>query len=416
MEPYLRARLSEGARSGLSQPVPSAAWNAAALPPLALYVHVPWCVRKCPYCDFNSHALRGDLPEAAYVERLLSDLAQEAAALTCPRPLTSLFIGGGTPSLLSGKAVAELVRGVRGLMDVRPDAEITLEANPGATDAGHLTAYREAGVNRLSIGAQSLSAAHLARLGRIHGPQDVYSAVNQARRAGFANLNLDFMYGLPGQTLAQAHRDLDAALALEPEHLSYYQLTLEPNTAFHHDPPPLPDEDLIADMQLQGAQILAAAGLEQYEVSAYALRGQCCRHNLGYWEFGDYLGIGAGAHGKVTDPELKVVERRWKLRDPSAYLAPANRDRLVSGKRRLSEADLVLEFAMNGLRLREGFLPSLFERRTGLPSERISGMVERARSAGLLVRGTERVMPTPLGYRFLNDLLQFFAPNLRPRS
>jgi len=409
MEPYLRARLSEGARSGLSQPVESAAWTAAALPPLALYVHIPWCVRKCPYCDFNSHALRGDLPETDYVERLLSDLAQEAAALSFPRPLTSLFIGGGTPSLLSGKAVAELVRGVRELMDVRPDAEITLEANPGATDAGHLAAYREAGVNRLSIGAQSLSAAHLARLGRIHGPGDVRSAVAQARRAGFANLNLDFMYGLPGQTLIQARRDLDEALSLEPEHLSYYQLTLEPNTAFHHDPPPLPDEDLIADMQLQGVQILTAAGLEQYEVSAYSRRGRRCRHNLGYWEFGDYLGIGAGAHGKVTDPQRKTVERRWKLRDPSVYLAPANREWLVGGERRLSEADLVLEFAMNALRLRQDFLPSLFEQRTGLPFERISGMVERARSAGLLDRGTERVMPTPLGYRFLNDLLQFFA-------
>jgi putative oxygen-independent coproporphyrinogen III oxidase len=366
-------------------------------------------VRKCPYCDFNSHALRGDLPEAAYVERLLSDLAQEAAALPCPRPLTSLFIGGGTPSLLSGKAVADLLRGVRGLMDLRPDAEITLEANPGATDAGHLAAYREAGVNRLSIGVQSLSAAHLARLGRIHEPQDVYSAVDQARRAGFANLNLDLMYGLPGQTLAQARLDLEEALALEPEHLSYYQLTLEPNTAFHHAPPPLPDEDLIADIQLQGAQILAANRLEQYEVSAYARRGRRCRHNLGYWEFGDYLGIGASAHGKVTDPELGVVERRWKLRDPSAYLGPANRDRLVSGKRRLSEADLVLEFAMNALRLRDGFMPSLFEQRTGLPIDRITGMVERARSAGLLARGAERIKPTELGYRFLNDLLQFFA-------
>jgi coproporphyrinogen III oxidase-like Fe-S oxidoreductase len=219
------------------------------------------------------------------------------------------------------------------------------------------------------------------------------------------------MYGLPGQTLAQARRDLDEALALEPDHLSYYQLTLEPNTAFHHDPPPLPDEDLIADMQLQGAQILTAVGLEQYEVSAYAQRGRRCRHNLGYWELGDYLGIGAGAHGKVTDPWRKVVERRWKLRDPSAYLDPANRNRLVSGERRLSEADLVLEFAMNGLRLREGFLPSLFERRTGLPIDRIDGMVERARSAGLLVRGTERIRPTGLGYRFLNDLLQFFAPD-----
>jgi putative oxygen-independent coproporphyrinogen III oxidase len=409
MEPHLRARLSEGTRPGLTGPVLSAAEGLSAPPPLALYVHIPWCLRKCPYCDFNSRALRENLPEAAYVERLLLDLGQEAAALSCARPLTSIFIGGGTPSLLSGSAIASLLRGVRDLMELCPDAEITLEANPGATDAERFAAYGEAGVNRLSIGAQSLSATHLERLGRIHGPRDVRSAVAQARWAGFTRLNLDLMYGLPEQSLPQACRDLREALALEPEHISYYQLTLETNTAFHRDPPRLPDEDLIADMQEQGAHMLASSGFRRYEVSAYARTGQACQHNLGYWEFGDYLGIGAGAHGKLTDPAENRVERRWKLRDPTPYLDPVNRDRLVSGKRTLSDSDLVLEFAMNGLRLLAGFHPALFESRTGLPFDRIAGMVEDARSAGLLVREGERVMPTELGYRFLNDLLQYFA-------
>jgi putative oxygen-independent coproporphyrinogen III oxidase len=381
------------------------------LPPLTLYVHSPWCLRKCPYCDFNSHTLQGAIPEALYVERLLLDLEQDARTLSTFRPLSSVFIGGGTPSLLSGEAVARLVEGVRDLMDLRPDAEITLEANPGTAHSERFAAYREAGVNRLSIGAQSLTATHLERLGRIHGPGEVHSAVDQARRAGFTNLNLDLMYGLPGQSLSEAHRDLAEALALRPEHLSYYQLTLEPNTAFYRAPPLLPDDDLTAEMQLQALQTFASNGFGQYEVSAYARPGHPCRHNLNYWEFGDYLGIGAGAHGKLTDPEQKKIERRWKLRHPSAYLDPSNGDRLVSGTRTLSESDLILEFAMNGLRLLEGFEPTLFERHTGLPFQRIAGMVERGRSASLLTCETERVKTTALGHRFLNDLLQYFAPD-----
>jgi len=345
------------------------------------------------------------------VERLLRDLEQDITDLASSRPLTSVFIGGGTPSLFSGAAIARLLRGVRNLVELPVDAEITLEANPGTTNAARLAAYRQAGVNRLSVGAQSLSARHLERIARIHGPADIRSAVDQARRSGFRNLNLDLMYGLPQQSLAQAGRDLEEALALKPEHISYYQLSPEPNTAFQQAPPPIPDEDLIADMQLQGSATLVARGFEPYEVSAYAPTGHHCRHNLNYWRFGDYLGIGAGAHGKLTFPARQRIERRWKLRDPAAYLDPANRDRLVSGKQALSEADLILEFALNALRLWEGFDASLFERHTGLPFDRIAERVDKARAAGLLTPEPEhhRIRPTELGRRFLNDLLQYFT-------
>jgi oxygen-independent coproporphyrinogen-3 oxidase len=365
-------------------------------------------VRKCPYCDFNSHALPDPLPEAAYVDRLLRDLEQETAALTCEQPLTSVFIGGGTPSLFSGQSIARLLGGVRNLIEVATDLEVTLEVNPGTADRGRFEAYREAGVNRLSIGAQSFSTGLLERLGRIHDPAQIRSTVSQARRADFTSLNLDLMYGLPGQTLAQASRDLEEALALKPEHLSYYQLTLEPNTAFHCAPPPLPDEDLTADMHLQGLQMLASTGFAQYEISAYARAGHHCRHNLNYWRFGDYLGIGAGAHGKLTDTARNQAERRWKLRHPAAYLDPVNSGRLVGGRRTLSAADLVLEFAMNALRLQEGFDCALFERRTGLRFARIVPGVDEACAAGLLFRDGDRIGPTELGQRFLNDLLNCF--------
>jgi len=378
------------------------------VPPLALYVHIPWCARKCPYCDFNSHALPEQLPETAYVDRLLRDLEQEAAVLPCVRPLRSVFIGGGTPSLLSGQSIARLLGGIRNLIDTAPDLEITIEANPGTADAGHFGDYREAGVNRISIGAQSLSMRLLARLGRIHGPAEVRSAVRRARQAGFTNVNLDLMYALPGQTLGQASRDLSEALALKPTHLSYYQLALEPNTAFYRAPPPLPDEDLTADMHLQGLEILASAGYGRYEVSAYAQAGFRCRHNLNYWKFGDYIGIGAGAHGKLTDPARARIERRWKLRHPAAYLDSASSEHLVGGHRTLSAADLVLEFAMNVLRIPEGFDRALFERRTGLPFARIFSRVQEACAAGLLFCDGDRIGPTELGQRFLNDLLQCF--------
>jgi oxygen-independent coproporphyrinogen-3 oxidase len=377
-------------------------------PPLALYIHVPWCVRKCPYCDFNSHALRQEgIPETAYVATLLHDLDLELARLPASAPIVSVFIGGGTPSLLSGPAVARLLSGVRARLTLAPDAEITLEANPGAADAARFAAYRRAGVNRLSLGVQSLSAEHLRGLGRIHGPQEALNAFRLARAAGFGNVNLDLMYALPGQRLAQARDDLERALALGPEHVSYYQLTLEPNTAFFAAPPPVAEQDLAADMQDQGVALLAAHGFARYEVSAYARPGRRCRHNLNYWTFGDYLGIGAGAHAKRT--HVGAVERCARLRHPGAYLSAANRGRLVGTRRRLTHADLILEFAMNALRLSDGFERSLFERNTGLTFADIGARVDEAISRGLMEAVGGRLRASERGSRFLDDLIMGFA-------
>ncbi len=374
--------------------------------PLGLYIHIPWCLRKCPYCDFNSHPQRGGLDQAGYVDALLADLAQEQA-LARGRPLHSIFIGGGTPSLFSGAAIGRLLAGVRALIPWAPDIEISLEANPGAVEAVRFEGYRSAGVNRLSLGVQSFDPGCLQRLGRIHSADEALDAVATARAAGFDNLNLDLMFGLPGQDLAMARRDLESALALAPEHLSYYQLTLEPNTAFHARPPVVPDDDSSWEMQQQGQALLAAAGFGQYEVSAYARPGRRCRHNLNYWGFGDYLGVGAGAHAKLS-LEAGAVERRWKLRDPRAYQASAAGPGRVSGRRRLTRADLVLEFMMNALRLNQGFTPAQFEARTGLALAAAEPALTRARDAGLLELGAAEIRPSELGRRFLNDLLDYF--------
>jgi putative oxygen-independent coproporphyrinogen III oxidase len=379
-------------------------------PPLALYIHVPWCVRKCPYCDFNSHASLGGPPEKAYVDTLLRDLAQDLTGPAAGRPLESIFIGGGTPSRFSGGAIARLLDGVRGLTELVPNVEITLEANPGTADAAHFAGYRAAGVNRLSIGVQSLDSDKLLRLGRIHDPGQARDAVRLARDSGFENLNLDLMYALPGQTLAEAEADLEAAIALDPEHLSYYQLTLEPNTPFHRTPPPLPDDDLAADMHDQGLERLAAAGFAQYEVSAYARPGRRCRHNLTYWTFGDYLGIGAGAHGKLTHPAAGQVVRTAKIRHPDAYLSAALDGPFVSRRWTLDAEDLILEFALFALRLNEGFDQALFEGRTGLSFARLAGPIHAARLRGLLAPGGGRVRPSAFGRHFLNDLIQHFGP------
>lgn len=381
----------------------------ASPPPLALYVHLPWCIRKCPYCDFNSHASPNGPPESPYVAALLVDLAQDLTGPAAGRPLVSIFIGGGTPSLFSGAAIARLLDGVRALANLVPDAEITLEANPGSADAANFAAYRAAGVNRLSIGVQSLDEDKLRRLGRIHDPGQAHAAVALARSAGFDNLNLDLMYALPGQTLGEAAADLDAVIALGPEHLSYYQLTLEPNTPFHRAPPPLPDDDLAADMHDQGADRLTAAGFGQYEVSAYARPGRRCRHNINYWEFGDYLGVGAGAHAKLTDPATGRVERSAKHRHPDAYLAAVPDGAFASTRRTLGPDDLALEFVMFALRLNAGFDPRLFEERTGLTYGTIRGRVEAAQRDGLLEPGPRLVRPTELGQRFLNDLVGRFG-------
>ncbi len=377
-------------------------------PPLSLYVHLPWCVRKCPYCDFNSHALRDTLPEQAYVDALLRDLAFELESATlADRPITSIFIGGGTPSLFSGAAIGRLLDGIRATTNLAADAEITLEANPGAADENRFAAYHGTGVNRLSIGAQSFSATTLAALGRIHGPADTRSAVRAAQTAGFTNINIDLMFGLPDQTAAQAQSDIAAAIELAPSHISAYQLTIEPNTLFYARPPQLPAEDVIARMQETVVERLEAAGFARYEISAFARPGAQSRHNLNYWRFGDYAGIGAGAHGKLSD--ANGIHRRWKLKHPRDYMEAAGTAAAVGGEQRLDENDLVLEFAMNALRLTAGFEASLFTECTGLDFARIAAPLARAQQAGLLERYANRIHPSLRGLRYLNNLLELFV-------
>ena len=383
-------------------------------PPLSLYIHIPWCVRKCPYCDFNSHNLRGTIPEIAYVDALLCDLDRDLASLEPEvQPLVAVFIGGGTPSLLSGAAIGQLLDGIRQRLPLPTGTEITLEANPGTADAGNFEAYREAGVNRLSLGFQSLNGRRLADLGRIHGPAEARQAFRLARQAGFDNLNLDLMFALPGQDLDQARADLSEALALEPEHLSYYQLTLEPNTPFHLAPPPLlPDEDLAMEMQLRGLELLTTAGFAQYEVSAHARPGRRCQHNLNYWTFGDYLGIGAGAHGKLTDLSSGVIRRTAKPRHPDAYLQPVGAVGPSLASSWLVEPDdIVLEFAMNALRLTAGFDLGLFQRRTGLATDLLLSPLLALQGTRLVEVREQWIRPTEQGRWFLNDLLALFLPD-----
>ena len=380
--------------------------NHVKLPPLSLYIHIPWCLQKCPYCDFNSHAVRGEIDEAGYVDALLTDLSSEVG-LTGGRPLQSIFIGGGTPSLFSPDAMGRLLQGVAAVLPWVDEMEITLEANPGAVEAQQFAALREVGVNRLSIGVQSFHGDSLQALGRIHGPEEALRAVELAKRAGFERINLDLMFGLPGQSLAQAKEDVSTAIELDTEHLSYYQLTLEPNTHFHHQPPELPDEDSLWAIQEQGLDQLQQAGFEHYEVSAFARAGGECRHNLNYWRFGDYLGIGAGAHGKLTGEDGEI-QRRWKYRSPADYLQASTEGDALQGSRRLSPQDRVVEFMMNALRLTRGVEASCFEATTGLALEQIASRLEQARRRGLLASDKGRLCSTPLGFRFLTDLLALF--------
>jgi oxygen-independent coproporphyrinogen-3 oxidase len=365
-------------------------------------------VRKCPYCDFNSHPLRERDDRAAYLTALLADLDLELARVP-GRILHSVFVGGGTPSLFSGESIRRLLQAIGERAQCVPDLEVTLEANPGAVEAERFSAYRDAGVNRLSIGVQSFDRRSLELLGRIHGPEEAQRAVELARRAGFANVNLDLMFGLPEQSLEGAGRDLEAALQLTPEHLSYYQLTLEPNTQFHHRPPPLPNDEAIWEMQQQGAARLTSCGFARYEVSAYARPGRQCRHNVNYWSFGDYLGIGAGAHGKLSRLG-QGIERRWKVRDPRAYMAAQGGRTALAGRRRLDPQDLVLEFMMNALRLARGFSVAQFETRTGIAFTQIRERVAHLRQIGLLEQQGRRIRASDLGQRFLNDLLEAFLP------
>ena len=381
--------------------------NAGAVP-LSLYVHFPWCVRKCPYCDFNSHPVRDPVPEARYVDAVLTDLAAESP-LVSGREVISVFIGGGTPSLLSGDAVGRLLDGVRQRVNLREDAEISLEANPGTVDAARFSAYRDAGVNRLSIGVQSFDDARLNAIGRIHSGAEAVAAFNTALGAGFDNINLDLMYALPGQTVEQALADLEKAVNLVPRHLSWYQLTIEPNTAFFQAPPPdLPDDDSAAAIAEAGQALLAGAGYAQYEVSAYATDDHRCLHNLNYWQFGDYIGAGAGAHGKLTRVDGRV-ERRRKERHPDAYMAGAGQNAPVSGTSMLQDEDLVLEFMMNALRLNAGVPAPLFAERTGLNFDAFAPRLDLFKMRGLVEPRDDIICATALGRRYLNDLLAIFA-------
>ncbi|OYY93159.1 MAG: YggW family oxidoreductase [Hydrogenophilales bacterium 28-61-23] len=387
-----------------------------APPPLALYVHLPWCVRKCPYCDFNSHAVRGgnaggadtDIPEQRYLRALTRDLEQSLPQVW-GREVSSIFIGGGTPSLFSGAGIDQLLVTIRTLLRVSPLAEITLEANPGTFEAARFKAYRDAGVNRLSLGIQSFNPQHLRALGRIHDADEARAAVAAALEL-FEEVNLDLMYALPEQTLSEARQDLTTALGFAPAHLSAYHLTLEPNTPFAARPPNLPDDDAAADMQLMVEETLAAAGYEHYETSAFAQPGRRCRHNLNYWTFGDYLGLGAGAHGKLSSHDR--IERQARTKHPQAYMDALSETPGpgLMETRKLTREDRIFEFMMNALRLTEGFDPRLFEARTGLPLLLAEPALRAAQQRGLLLRTADNIRPSRQGRHFLNELLQMFLP------
>jgi putative oxygen-independent coproporphyrinogen III oxidase len=378
------------------------------LPPLSLYIHIPWCVRKCPYCDFNSHAQsnekNGALPEREYLEALIADLELDAVAAQ-GRELHSIFFGGGTPSLFSPQIIDQILQAANSRINFSPAIEITLEANPGTVEQQRFRDFRSAGINRLSLGIQSLNPEHLKVLGRIHDREQAIDAVQTARRAGFANINLDLMHGLPGQSVENAGADLQQALALEPEHLSWYQLTIEPNTEFYKRPPQLPEDDTLAAIQEHGFELLASAGFEHYETSAFCQPGRAAKHNCNYWQFGDYIGIGAGAHGKLTQRDGRIV-RTHKTRLPKDYLA--SRGLGERGTEVISNNALPFEFMMNALRLNGGISRALFTERTQLPWSTVAVKIEGLIRRGLLRDDADIVAPTILGQRFLNDVLAEF--------
>ena len=378
----------------------------STLPPLSLYIHIPWCVKKCPYCDFNSHSVRDEIPEARYVEALSRDL-ESALPLIWGRRIHSIFFGGGTPSLFSATAIDQILATVRSLTQLAFFAEVTLEANPGTVEATKFRDFKAAGINRLSLGIQSFNSTHLLALGRIHDAQEAHRAIEIAATY-FDNYNLDLMYALPNQTLAQARLDLSAALDYKPPHLSCYHLTLEPNTPFHYHPPDLPDDDLSADMQIMIEDSLAPLGYQHYETSAFAQPRQKSRHNLNYWQFGDYLGIGAGAHSKLSFHDHIIRQMRHK--HPREYMMHALIGNPVQTENTLAASALGFEFMMNALRLTDGFNISLFNDTTGLPITAIQPMLAQAEQRGLISRDHLRIAPTPLGQRFLNDLLEIFLP------
>jgi len=375
----------------------------AALPPLSLYVHIPWCVRKCPYCDFNSHERADELPERAYVDKLLNDLEGMLPSVW-GRPLVSVFIGGGTPSLFSPASIDLLLSGVRARLRLEPDAEITLEANPGTVEAARFAGFREAGVNRISIGVQSFDDEMLSALGRIHDSREARAAIAAAAES-FDNINIDLMYGLPGQTLAMARADIEQAIACGTPHVSSYQLTLEPNTAFWSAPPALPEHDACADMQVMVEEALGREGYEHYETSAFARPERRARHNLNYWQFGDYVGIGAGAHGKLSFPDR--ITRHSRIKQPRDYLAKAD---TLTEDRVLETSALAFEFMLTALRLVEGFPSALFQERTGLALASVERALSDVEAKGWIQRDWQRIRPTETGRRFLNELLERFLP------
>lgn len=388
------------------------------LPPLSLYVHIPWCIKKCPYCDFNSHELATPLPERAYIEALIADLDADLDQAR-GRRLESIFIGGGTPSLVSAAGYRRLLDAIGERLALAPEIEITLEANPGTFERERFRGFRRAGINRLSLGVQSFSDRALDRLGRIHGREDAIRAAGVAREVGFDELNIDLMHGLPGQSEAAALDDIDQALALAPSHLSWYQLTLEPNTAFYSQPPVLPDEDVLAAIAESGQARLEAAGFERYEISAWALPDRASRHNLNYWRFGDYLGIGAGAHAKISrwqEGGALSIRRCWKTRQPQAYLERCGDSRgFAAGAREIVPQERGLEFLMNALRLTEG-VPRSFWQRTGLADARLEAQMAPAIARELASLDAERLAATPLGLLFLNDLLALCDEEILARA
>ena len=403
-----------GAQAGAKEPRNAAtaalqylqpgALNLVALPPLSLYIHFPWCVRKCPYCDFNSHEAKGELPEKAYLDAVRLDLEQ-SLPLIWGRKIHTVFIGGGTPSLMSAAGLDRLLSDVRTLLPLEINAEITMEANPGTFEVEKFRQYRDSGVNRLSIGIQSFNGEHLKSLGRIHDEREALRAVEIAHST-FDNFNLDLMYALPSQTLEQAHSDLQTALSFAPPHLSLYHLTMEPNTVFAKYPPALPDDDASADMQDMIAETMKAAGFDHYEVSAYAQPGRRANHNLNYWNFGDYLGIGAGAHSKISFPHRILRQARFK--QPASFMEAAQRGNPVQEEHEIARADMGFEFMLNTLRLTGGFDPNLFNERTGMSITAISKALDAAEAKGLLYRDFKLIRPTELGQRFLNDLQEMF--------
>lgn len=378
-----------------------------ALPPLSVYVHLPWCVRKCPYCDFNSHALKEDLPENLYIEALMRDLEQDLAKIW-GRQVISVFIGGGTPSLFSAEGIDQLLSSLRARLSINANAEITLEANPGTVEQARFSEYHSAGINRLSIGVQSFNDDHLQSLGRIHDRREAIRAAEIAHAAGFNNFNLDLMFALPGQTMITAQKDVAIAIDLEPSHISYYQLTLEPNTLFYNQPPTLPNEETAWQIQRAGQEQLAEASFHQYEVSAYARPGQQCRHNLNYWQFGDYLGLGAGAHGKITDAAQQTITRTAKCRHPQEYIETAGSLISIQTERVVTQQEVGLEFMMNALRLTDGFETSLFPEHTGQPVTLVEKPLKQAEELELIEWANNKITPTEQGRRFLDDLVALF--------